>query len=102
MSAAQGRIDDLCFRSEWRRLLRRYRTRRTQVYGVGSAKSGTALHRRDVFPKRPRGTEPEIFDLIDKIADWRHDRISGTQFTDWIRRRDRRMAYLEVDSVFEL
>jgi hypothetical protein len=80
-------------------LLGRYRTRRTQVYGVGSAKSGThsiaAMFSRNVRARH----EPEIFDLIDKIAYWRQDRISGTQFTDWIRKRDRRMA-LEVDSSF--
>jgi Sulfotransferase domain len=98
MSAVQGHIDDLFFRSK-RRLLGRYRTRRTHVYGLGSAKSGThslvAMFSRNVRARH----EPEVFDLIDKIADWRQDRINDTQFSDWIRKRDRRMA-LEVDSCF--
>jgi len=43
--------------------------------------------------------EPEIFDVIDKLLDWRQGRVNERQFTEWIRERDRNMA-LEVDSSF--
>ena len=91
-------IADLSFRLR-RQALGHSRTRRAHVYGLGSAKSGThslvAMFSRNVRARH----EPEIFDVIDKLLDWRQGRVNERQFTEWIRERDRNMA-LEVDSSF--
>ena len=98
LAAVAGPIADLFFRSK-RQVLGGYRTRRTHVYCVGSAKSGT--HSLvTMFSRNVRaGHEPEIFELIDALIDWRQGRVNDAQLTAWIRDRDRRLA-LEVDSSF--
>jgi len=77
--------------------LGRYRVRRTQVYCVGSAKSGThsirSMFSRNVGAKH----EPQWAQLIDRFFDWQERRISEAELRAWIFARDREMG-LEMDS----
>jgi hypothetical protein len=78
-------------------LLGRQRVRRTRVYGVGMAKSGThslcAMFSKNVHA----GHEVQSLELIDKILDWRNGRISEMEMTAWLLARDHELA-LEVNS----
>jgi hypothetical protein len=98
LATVAGPISDLYFRSK-RQVLGGYRTRRTRVYGVGSAKSGTHSLVNMFSPNVRAGHEPEIFELMDALINLRQGRINDAEFTAWIHDRDRRLA-LEVDSSF--
>lgn len=89
-------FNDAAFRLK-RFLFGPYRARRVRLYGVGMAKSGTHSLCA-MFSKNVRaGHEVQALELIDKILDWHHGRISRTEMAAWIRARDRELA-LEVDS----
>jgi Sulfotransferase domain len=91
-----GRFEDLCFVAR-RVIFGPNRVRRTRLYCVGTAKSGThsvvGMFSRNVRARH----EPEALELIDKIADHHNGRINELEWTEWLRARDRRLA-LEVDS----
>ena len=73
------------------------RARRTRLYCVGIAKSGTHSV-AEMFTRRVRARhEPEALELIEKILDRHHGRLAEPEWTEWLRARDRRLA-LEVDS----
>ena len=80
-----------------RLLLGRARVRRTQLYGVGMAKSGThslcSMFSRNVAASH----EPQATQLIETFLDWSNRRIGDGELREWIRARDRQLA-LEVDS----
>jgi hypothetical protein len=89
-------IADWTFRIE--RLLRGpLAVRRTQLYCVGTAKSGThslcAMFSRNVRAGHERRAEP----LIDKFFERQEGRIGEGEWREWIHARDRELA-LEVDS----
>ena len=91
-----GAGEDAVFRFK-RLLLGRLRVRRTQLYCVGIAKSGTNSIAK-MFSQNVRAVhEPQVLLLIDKFFDWAGGRISEQEMSRWIRARDREMA-LEVDS----
>ena len=75
----------------------KYAVRRTQVYCVGSAKSGThsvrSMFSRNVASKH----EPQWAQLIDTYFDWQEQRITEVDLRRWILARDREMG-LELDS----
>jgi len=80
-----------------RLLLGRLRVRRTQLYCVGIAKSGTSSI-GGMFSRNVRAAhEPQVLPLIDKFFDWAGGRVSEQEMSEWLRTRDREMA-LEVDS----
>jgi len=87
---------DTAFRLK-RLLLGPLRVRRTQVYGVGIAKSGTRSLGRMFTGNVRAAHERGVLPLIDKFFDWRSGRTSEQEMGEWIRARDRAMA-LEVDS----
>jgi hypothetical protein len=78
-------------------LLGRHAVRRTQIYCVGTAKSGThsicSMFSRNVAASH----EPQAPQLIGKYFDWRNRRISDGELREWLHVRDRELA-LEVDS----
>ena len=89
-------LQGIVFRAK-RRLFGAYRVRRARLYGLGVGKTGTHSL-AEMFSKDVRARhEPEARDLIDKIIDRHHGRISDDEWIKWFRARDRRMA-LEVDS----
>jgi hypothetical protein len=73
------------------------RARRSHLYCVGTAKSGT--HSIDsMFDDTVRSRhEPEDWRVIPKILDISAGRIPKTALRDYVQRRDRRL-YLDVDS----
>ena len=75
----------------------RQAVRRTQVYCVGTAKSGThsiwAMFSRNVRAAH----EPQSLQLIEKYFDHQAGRISQDQLREWVLMRDQSLA-LEVDS----
>src|ERR1700761_6144902 len=89
-------ISDRAFRFK-RLLFGRQAVRRTRVYCVGTAKSGThsvcSMFSRNVLARH----EPESLKLIGAYFDWHDGRMNDDQMLGWIRDRDRAMA-LEVDS----
>ena len=91
-----GRFEDFCFVAR-RAIFGPDRVRRTRLYCVGTAKSGTHSV-VEMFSRNVRARhEPEALELIDKIADHHNGRINELEWTEWLRARDRRLA-LEVDS----
>ncbi|HKI68741.1 MAG TPA: sulfotransferase, partial [Verrucomicrobiae bacterium] len=89
-------LADWTFRFK-RRLVGRQKVRRTQVYCVGSAKSGTHSIRSMFSGNVCAGHEPQALQLIEKFFEWHNRRISDQEMTNWILERDRDLA-LEVDS----
>ena len=89
-------IADYGFRFK-RLLVGRSRARRTQLYCVGAAKSGThsicSMFSRNVAAAH----EPQTPQLIETFFDWHDRRVSDEAMRGWIRTRDRELA-LEVDS----
>ncbi len=89
-------IADRTFRLK-RLLLGRHKTRRTRLYCVGTAKSGThsicSMFSRNVAARH----EPQAQQLIEKYFDWREQRLSEGEFREWVLARDWEMA-AEVDS----
>jgi hypothetical protein len=89
-------IADAVFRAK-RLCLGKLRVRRTQVYCVGTAKSGThsiyAMFSRNVRA----GHEKETLEFIEVYFRWREGRMSEQTFRDWIMARDQEWA-LEMDS----
>lgn len=89
-------IADRTFRLR-RLLLGRQKVRRTQLYGVGTAKSGTysisAMFSRNVAAEH----EPQSNQLTEKFFAWQDGRMGQNEMRDWIRARDQELA-LEVDS----
>ncbi|MGA8260892.1 MAG: hypothetical protein WB783_11815 [Arenicellales bacterium] len=74
----------------------RLEVRRTRLYGIGTARSGThsicAMFSENVCAAH----EPQTLELINEFFAWHHGRISDQALTAWIRARDLDMA-LEVD-----
>lgn len=89
-------IADWTFRFK-RNLLGAARVRRTQVYCVGTAKSGT--HSLcSMFSRNVRaGHEEMAKEFTDVFFRWREGRVGERDLVDWIHARDRDLA-LEVDS----
>jgi len=89
-------IADHAFRFK-RLCLGRLKVRRTQLYCVSLAKSGThsicAMFSRNVTAYH----EPQASKLIEMYFGWRDRRITDQDLRAWIRARDRELA-LEVDS----
>ena len=71
--------------------------RRFQAYGIGMAKTGTtSLHA--IFNLNYRSAhQPEYSRLISKNIAFAHGEIDKKEFTNYIKRRDRRLS-LEMDS----
>lgn len=73
------------------------KARRTRLYGVGIAKSGTyslsAMFSRNVRAEH----EPLSDELVRQFFEWHDGRITNREIRDWILKRDRELA-LEVDS----
>jgi len=89
-------LADLGFRTK-RILLGGWRTRRTQVFCVGTAKSGTHSI-ASMFSKNVRkGHEKEALEFIDAFFRWQEGSINERAYRDWLVARDREMA-LEIDS----
>src|SRR5215510_14398373 len=89
-------IADHAFRIQ-RFFLGRTRVRRTQVYCVGTAKSGTHSLRSMFSRNVAAGHEPRATQLIEMFFNWRERRIGDEAFRQWIRARDRELS-LEVES----
>jgi hypothetical protein len=89
-------IADIAFRTK-RLLLGRSKVRRTRVYCVGTAKSGThSIY--SMFSRNVRaGHEKEALQFIDTFFQWQEGRMPEREFREWILARDREMA-LEIDS----
>jgi hypothetical protein len=89
-------IADRAFRIQ-RFFLGRARVRRTQVYCVGTAKSGThslcSMFSRNVAA----GHEPRAPQLIEMFFNWHERRIGDEEFRRWILARDRELS-LEMES----
>jgi hypothetical protein len=89
-------IADHAFRCK-RFFVGRLRARRTQLYCVGTAKSGThsicSIFSKNVAARH----EWQAADLVDKFFAWQDRRISDGEMREWIHARDRELA-LEVDS----
>jgi hypothetical protein len=87
---------DAAFRFK-RGVLGPLRVRRSHVFCLGTAKSGThsicSMFSRNVRAKH----EPQAEALIDRFFDWREGRIGAPEMASWLHARDREMA-LEVDS----
>ena len=78
-------------------LARMMRSRRTQIYCVGTAKSGTHSISA-IFDNTVRSAhEPDAETLIKKIMDVANGKLSHQDLTSYIRNRDKR-RYLEIDS----
>jgi len=91
-----GAGQDAAFRCK-RLLLGPLRVRRTRLFCVSIAKSGTRSIGR-MFSRNVRAAhEARVLPLIDKFFDWRNGRISEADMSEWLRARDRELA-LEVDS----
>jgi hypothetical protein len=87
---------DIGFRTK-RFLLGGRNVRRTQVFCVGTAKSGTHSI-ASMFSRNVRtGHEKEALQSIDAFFSWKEGIMSERQYRDWIVARDREMA-LEIDS----
>jgi hypothetical protein len=91
-----GGIVDIGFRTK-RLLLGRDKVRRTRIYCVGTAKSGThSIY--SMFSRNVRaGHEKEALPFIDTFFRWQEGQMSEREFREWILARDREMA-LEVNS----
>jgi hypothetical protein len=89
-------IADAVFRAK-RLGLGPLRVRRSQVYCVGTAKSGThSIY--SMFSRNVRaGHEKETLELVDVYFRWHEGHITEREFRDWIIARDRDWA-LEMDS----
>jgi len=89
-------IADHAFRVK-RLCLGRLNVRRTQLYCVSVAKSGThsicAMFSRNVAAHH----EPQASKMMEMFFAWRDRRISDRELREWIHARDRELA-LEVDS----
>jgi Sulfotransferase domain len=73
------------------------RLRRTRLYGVGIAKSGTKSIASMFPPQVSAAHEADATSLIETFFRWHEGRIGDTELTEWIHTRDRKLA-LEVDS----
>jgi len=93
-------IADIAFRTK-RILAGRLKVRRTRLYCVGAAKSGThSIY--SMFSRNVRaGHEKEALQFIDTFFRWHEGRMTDQEFREWILARDREMA-LEVDSSWHL
>jgi sulfotransferase family protein len=86
-----------CLFAARRSLLGPYRVRRTRLYCVGLAKSGTHSIAA-MFSKNVRAShEAQSTAVIERIIDWREGRLGDEAMSEWVRARDRELA-LEVDS----
>jgi len=94
--AIAGAGQDTAFRFK-RLLFGPQSVRRTQVYGMGIAKSGTRSLGRMFSCNVRAAHEAGVLPLIDKFFDWRSGRISEPEMGQWLRARDRELA-LEIDS----
>jgi hypothetical protein len=77
--------------------LGRQRVRRTRLYCVGTAKSGTHSVSSMFSGNVAAAHEPQACALIEKYFDWHEGRIGEEKFQKWLRERERESA-LEVDS----
>src|SRR5579859_1363869 len=89
-------ITDQLFRLK-RCLVGSLKTRRTQVYCVGAAKSGThsiaSMFSRNVAARH----EPQFSQLLEFYFHWQTQDSSDRELIQWLHTRDRELA-LEVDS----
>ena len=87
---------DYGFRTK-RLLLGRLSVRRTQLFCVGTAKSGTHSI-ASMFSRNVRtGHEKEALPFIDAFFRWREGALSEREYREWLVARDRELA-LEIDS----
>ena len=90
-----NRLADALFATK-RLMLGHNRVRRTRLYCVGTGKSGTHSI-TSMFSKAVRAQhEAEAIPLMETFLAWKNGRLDKTQFIEWLRARDRRLA-LEVD-----
>lgn len=89
-------IADWAFRTK-RLLLGPTKVRRTQVYCVGTAKSGTHSICAMFSPNVRTGHETLALRQIDVFLNWHEGRLGEREVRQWIRNRDRKLA-LEMDS----
>ncbi len=89
-------VADSVFRLK-RRWLGRQRVRRTRVFCVGTAKSGTHSICSMFSGNVSAAHEPQAYQLIEKYFDWHESRIDEREFHTWLRGREHELA-LEVDS----
>jgi hypothetical protein len=80
-----------------RLILGRPAVRRTQLYCVSLAKSGTHSICSMFSPNVAARHEPQATKVIEMFFDWHERRIHDAELRNWIRTRDRELA-LEVDS----
>src|SRR5262245_35731672 len=91
-----GQLEDLRFAAK-RIVLGPYRVRRTQLFCLGAAKTGTHSI-AEMFSRNVRSRhEAEASDVMRMILDWRGGQISEAEMRSWVQARDRKLA-LEVDS----
>jgi Sulfotransferase domain len=89
-------LADLGFRTK-RILVGGLKVRRTQVFCVGTAKSGTHSV-ASMFSKNVRaGHEKEVLKFIEAFFCWQEGKITEREYRDWLAARDREMA-LEIES----
>jgi hypothetical protein len=89
-------LADYGFRTK-RLLLGRLRVRRTQLFCVGTAKSGTHSI-ASMFSRNVRtGHEKEVIPFIEAFFRWREGEMSERDYRNWLVARDRELA-LEIDS----
>src|SRR5690242_8561408 len=89
-------LADLGFRTK-RLLLGRLKARRTQVFCVGTAKSGTHSI-ASMFSRNVRkGHEKEALEFIAAFFRWHEGRMTEREYRDWLAARDRELA-LEIES----
>jgi len=89
-------LADISFRTK-RLLLGKRTVRRTQVFCVGTAKSGTHSI-ASMFSRNVRtGHEKEALESIDAFFRWHEGRMTEREYRDWLVARDGEMA-LEIDS----
>ena len=80
-----------------RLILGRPAVRRTQLYCVSLAKSGTHSICSMYSPNVAARHETQATKVIEMFFDWHERRIHDAELRNWIRTRDRELA-LEVDS----
>ena len=89
-------LADIGFRTK-RLVLGPKRARRTQVFCIGTAKSGThsiaAMFSRNVR----KGHEKEARDYIDTFFRWQEGKMTEREYRNWLVARDREMALERIE-----
>jgi len=89
-------LADLGFRTK-RFLIGGHSIRRTQVFCLGTAKSGTHSIASMFSGNVRTGHEKEALKFIDAFFSWKEGQMSEGQYRDWLVARDQELA-LEIDS----